>query len=75
MTTWELIQQFGLPLGMLIIALITGARGDWVFGREYRDMRERNAKLEARVDRLTQIAERGTRTTERVVDVVERRTT
>lgn len=30
----ELITQFGLPVSMLILALLTGARGTWVFGRE-----------------------------------------
>jgi hypothetical protein len=31
---WPLIERFGLPVAMLIIALITGARGIWVWRRE-----------------------------------------
>ncbi|MPZ13987.1 MAG: hypothetical protein GEU73_06120 [Chloroflexi bacterium] len=41
----ELIQQVGLPVAMLILALITGARGDWAFGRELRELRARNDEL------------------------------
>lgn len=36
MTIEALIQQFGLPISMLILALVSGARGTWVFGREFR---------------------------------------
>jgi len=36
MTIEQLVQQFGLPVAMLILALISGARGTWVFGREFR---------------------------------------
>lgn len=30
----ELLTQFGLPLASLVIVVVTGARGTWVFGRE-----------------------------------------
>lgn len=36
MTIEQLVQQFGLPIAMLILALVSGARGTWVFGREFR---------------------------------------
>lgn len=34
-----LARDFGLPLAMLIIALYTGSRGGWVFGREFTDVK------------------------------------
>ena len=36
MTFEQLVQQFGLPITMLLVALVSGARGVWVFGREFR---------------------------------------
>lgn len=35
-----LIQTLGLPLALLIVVLWTGARGMWVFGRAFEDMKE-----------------------------------
>jgi hypothetical protein len=36
-------KTFGLPMGLLMVTLITGARGAWVFGSHYRAMvEERN---------------------------------
>ena len=40
----DLLQQFGLPVGMLMIALLTGARGTWVFGRELKASQERETE-------------------------------
>jgi hypothetical protein len=56
---------------MLITALITGARGDWIWGREAKEMRERITRLEARLDRAEQIAERGTGLAHRSLGVAE----
>ena len=34
MTIDQLLTQYGLPLASLIIVLVTGSRGIWVWGRE-----------------------------------------
>lgn len=36
----ELIRTLGLPLAILIGVLLSGARGMWVFGRSFEDMKE-----------------------------------
>lgn len=36
----SLIQSLGLPLALLIAVLWSGARGMWVFGRTFEDMRD-----------------------------------
>ena len=36
MTFEQLLQQFGFPLAALVIVVATGARGTWVFGREFK---------------------------------------
>lgn len=38
MSVEVLLREFGLPLAALIILVTTGVRGDWIFGREFRDM-------------------------------------
>lgn len=72
MTTWELFQNFGLPLGMLIVALATGARGDWIFGREAKEKDKRIARLEEQLDHAQKLADRGTHLGERGADLVEK---
>lgn len=36
----ELIRTLGLPLAIMIGVLWSGARGMWVFGRSFEDMKE-----------------------------------
>jgi len=31
---WDLVARFGMPFGMLAIALLSGSRGMWVWQRE-----------------------------------------
>jgi len=61
MTFEQLVAQFGFPLAALIIVVVTGARGTWVFGREL------TASLK-REDEWKQIAYKALNVGERVVE-------
>lgn len=56
MTTWDLLQTFGLPLGMLLVALIAGQRRVWVWGTELEECRDdaarERAAYEVRLDEM-----------------------
>ena len=53
MGTWtEIIATFGAPVALLIYAFFAGSRGDWVFGREFRDLKAENKQLRALALRL-----------------------
>lgn len=54
-------------LGLMVIILVTGVRGDWVFGHHYRELQKRNERLEVMVEKLTVAANRSVRTTENLL--------
>lgn len=45
MSLWEVLQEFGLPLGMVIVALILGSRRQWVWGAELDAAEARQEKM------------------------------
>lgn len=49
---WELFNRFGLPLGMLALALWTGSLGVWIFRRQH------EAILKGKDDQLASLKER-----------------
>jgi hypothetical protein len=57
LTIDQFLKDYGLPVGMLLIALITGARGDWVFGREHRGSLEREDEWKQIAMRSLNVAE------------------
>lgn len=63
--------QFGLPITILVVAAISGARGIWVWGRELKN--ERNEKDLAREDakEWKSIALKALNVGEKVADVVK----
>jgi len=58
MTLDQLLSEFGLPVGMLMVALITGVRGTWVFGRELKASQQREAEWKSIALRSLNVAER-----------------
>jgi hypothetical protein len=64
-------------LGVLILLLVIlfgGFKGWWVFGWYARELRNRNERLENRLDQTSRVAERGTGLAHRAADLAERRT-
>jgi hypothetical protein len=61
-------------LFLLLMILIGGMRGWWVYGRFYDEQARRIGQLEARLDRATRVAEYGTAAADRATRVAERRT-
>jgi hypothetical protein len=57
----DLIKAVGLPIALLLLALIAGARGTWYYGNTYRS-------LERDRDYWREMALRGTDLAERAVD-------
>lgn len=55
-----LVQVFGVPVTLLLVILWTGARGKWVYGRTYDEMKQRAAKFEVLALRAVGAAEGGT---------------
>jgi len=53
-----LVQQFGLPVTMLLFALVTGARGTWVFGRELKASEKREEEWKQIAYKSLDIGER-----------------
>lgn len=51
----ELAKIGGLPFALVVIALITGARGDWVYGKFYQQERRDRERAEADRDRLLEL--------------------
>lgn len=56
----SLVQSFGVPVSLLLVILWTGARGRWVFGRTYDEMKQRAEKFERLAMRAVGAAEGGT---------------
>jgi ABC-type cobalamin transport system permease subunit len=54
-----LLGQVGLLVALLVV-LWSGSRGYWVYGWYAKELRDRNTKLELRVERILGAAERGT---------------
>jgi len=81
--TWvewvDLINGPGGALVLLIMVLVSGAKGAWVFGRELKHLDDRyeRALLDLRSDRdeWKEIALHGTQLASKAVDVAERRRT
>jgi hypothetical protein len=44
-STFDLLQTFGLPLGMLLAALLLGSRRVWVWGKELTDCEARGDEM------------------------------
>ena len=49
---WELVQAFGLPLAMLIVAIVTGAARVWVYGWYAKELKAENTELKAEVKEM-----------------------
>jgi hypothetical protein len=60
--------QFGLPLTILVVAAITGARGVWVWGRELKAANDRADAAEHRSREWQDIALKALNVGEKVVD-------
>ena len=67
----ELILGQAGVLVLLIIILYGGFRGWYVYGWYARELRERNERLEARLDRASRVAESGTGLANRATRLVE----
>ncbi len=54
------LEKFGLPLGMIVIALILGSKEKpgWVFGRELRNAEEREKKCQTDYEKRLADAQR-----------------
>ena len=52
-----LVQTFGLPLALLMFALVTGAMGLWVYGAHYREVVEDRDYWRQQALRNTDLAE------------------
>jgi hypothetical protein len=52
-----LVQTFGLPLALLMFALITGALDMWVYGKRYRELLEDRDYWREQALRNTDLAE------------------
>lgn len=61
----QLVQQFGLPLAMFIIIVVSGMRGAWVYGYLYQQER-------ARADRFESLALDLLQTTKEAVRAVQK---
>lgn len=59
---------------LLLVILWAGWRGMWVFGWYARELRERNDRLETRLDRAVGAAESGTGLATRAIRQAEGRT-
>ena len=42
-----LIEKLGIPLGLMVVILVLGSRGLWVFGRELSKAEQRETKCQA----------------------------
>jgi predicted nucleotidyltransferase len=63
-----LVRDFGVPVALLLIILWTGARGKWVYGRTYEEMRRRAERYEDLALRAVGAAEGGTELAKRLAD-------
>ena len=59
---------------LLLLILLGGFRGWWVYGRYYDEQVRRIARLEDRLERATRVAESGTVAADRATRLAERRT-
>jgi hypothetical protein len=62
--------QFGLPITILVVAAVTGARGIWVWGRELKAATARAETAEVRAKEWQDIALRALNVGEKVVEKV-----
>lgn len=53
----DLVKAFGIPLAILIVVLVSGAKGLWVYGRTYDEMAKRAEKFEELALRAVSTAE------------------
>lgn len=52
-----LLERIALPVVLLLGAFVAGARGHWVYGKHYDDLRTRNEALDADNQRLRERSE------------------
>lgn len=52
-----LLERIALPVVLLLGAFVAGARGSWVYGKHYDELRARCAELEADNQRLRERSE------------------
>lgn len=64
------IREFGLPISILVVLGISGARGIWVWGRELKAANERADHAEKRAKEWQDVALKALRVGEKVVEVV-----
>jgi hypothetical protein len=67
-----LVRDFGVPVALLLIILWTGARGKWVYGRTYDEMKRRAERYEGLASRALGAAEGGTEVAKRLADQRQR---
>jgi hypothetical protein len=68
----ELVQTFGLPIGMALFAVLALVIGWVVPGWLYREVRADNRDLRRVLYGTTRVSERAARTAERAVGVIAR---
>jgi hypothetical protein len=72
-STFDLLQTFGLPLGMLLAALLLGSRRVWVWGKELTDCEARGDEMRADYEkRLEDQREAHLRRERELADATER---
>jgi hypothetical protein len=77
-TVQEVLDAILGQLGVLVLLLVilwAGWKGYWVFGWYARELRDRNEKLERRLDRAVGAAESGTGLATRATRLAEERQT
>ena len=53
---WELVQQFGLPLAMLLVALWSGSLGVWIFRRQHEAiLKGKDEQIETLKERIAEM--------------------
>jgi hypothetical protein len=66
-TISSLFKDFGLPLSMLILVLVTGVRADWVFGWVYRELKDDRDFWRKQAQEAKEVARVGAQTIKEVV--------
>lgn len=75
-TLIELTQTLGVPVALLVAILVMGARGMWVFGRQYEELAKRATRYEDMAlaflqtnDTAIKVIEKTTAAAERSVEI------